>query len=156
PRHAKSSIIAVLFYLWGAIKKPHLRWLCASYALSLATRDNVKCRRVILSPQFQERYGYRFKLTRDQNAKIKFENNKFGCRQAVSVGSSVTGEGFDIGVIDDPHSIDEKRSDVTRESALEWFRDTWCTRLNDPLTSAMIVVGQRVHAEDLCGYILSG
>lgn len=156
PRFAKSSIISVLFRLWVWIKKPSIRFLCASYALSLAIRDNLKCRRVIQSQWFQDRYGHLFKLSKSQNAKIKFENDKLGASQAVSVGSSVTGEGFDIGIIDDPHSIDEKRSDVTREAALEWFRDTWCTRLNDPLTSAMIVVGQRVHAEDLSGYILSG
>lgn len=156
PRHAKSTIISVLFRVWSWIKHPQLKWLCASYALSLATRDNVKCRRLILSLKFQERYGHIFKLTKDQNAKIKFENDKSGSSQAVSVGSSSTGEGFDVGLIDDPHSIDETRSDVTREGTLEWFRDTWCTRLNDQRTSAMIVVGQRVHEQDLSGFILSG
>jgi predicted phage terminase large subunit-like protein len=156
PRFMKSSIISVLFRVWCWIRYPWLRFLCASYALSLAVRDNQKCRRLIQSKWFQDLYGHIFKLSKSQNAKIKFENDKLGSSQAVSVGSSATGEGFDIGIIDDPHSIDEKRSDVTREGTLEWFKDTWCTRLNDPLTSAMIVVGQRVHAEDLSGYILSG
>lgn len=156
PRHAKSTIISVLFRVWVWIRKPQTKWLCASYALSLATRDNVKCRRLILSPKFQEHYGHVFKLTKDQNAKIKFENDKSGSSQAVSVGSSATGEGGDILLIDDPHGIDEKRSDVTREGTLDWFKDTWCTRLNDQKTSIMIVVGQRVHDQDLSGYILSG
>lgn len=156
PRHAKSSIISVLWRVWTWIKKPATRFLCASYALSLSIRDNVKCRRLILSQKFQERYGHIFHLTRDQNAKIKFENDKRGYSQAVSVGSSATGEGGDILLIDDPHSIDEKRSDVTREAALDWFKDTWCTRLNDQNTGAMVVVGQRVHGQDLSGYILSG
>lgn len=156
PRFAKSSIISVLFRTWCWIKKPGIRFLCASYALSLAIRDNLKCRRLIQSNWFQQTFGHKFSLSKTQNAKIKFENDRAGCSQAVSVGASTTGEGFDIGIIDDPHAIDEKRSDVTREGTLEWFRDTWCTRLNDPLTSAMIVVGQRVHAEDLSGYILSG
>lgn len=156
PRHAKSSIISVLWRVWTWIKKPATRFLCASYALSLSIRDNVKCRRLILSQKFQERYGHIFHLTRDQNAKIKFENDKRGYSQAVSVGSSATGEGGDILLLDDPHSIDEKRSDVTREAALDWFKDTWCTRLNDQNTGAMVVVGQRVHGQDLSGYILSG
>jgi len=156
PRHAKSSIIGVMFRAWAWVKKSSIRFLCASYALSLATRDNVKVRRLLLSPKFQQHYGHLFTLTRDQNAKIKFENNQRGSSQAVSFGASTTGEGFDIGIIDDPHSIDETRSDVTREGTLEWFKDTWCTRPNDPKTSAMIVVGQRVHEQDLSGYILSG
>jgi predicted phage terminase large subunit-like protein len=156
PRHAKSSIISVLWRVWTWIKKPATRFLCASYALSLSIRDNVKCRRLILSNKFQEHYGHIFQMTRDQNAKIKFENDKRGYSQAVSVGSSATGEGGDILLIDDPHSIDEKRSDVTREASLDWFKDTWCTRLNDQRTGAMVVVGQRVHGQDLSGYILSG
>jgi predicted phage terminase large subunit-like protein len=156
PRHAKSSIIAVLAFVWSWIKNPSLRWLCSSYALSLATRDNVKCRRLIQSQWFQERYGHLLTLRKDQNAKIKFENDKNGYRQAVSVGSSATGEGGDILLIDDPHSIDEKRSDATREGTLEWFRDNWYTRRNDPQTTRMIVVGQRVHEQDLSGFILEG
>lgn len=156
PRHAKSSIISVLWRVWTWIKKPGTRFLCASYALSLSIRDNVKCRRLILSNKFQEHYGHIFHLTKDQNAKIKFENDQRGYSQAVSVGSSSTGEGGDILLIDDPHSIDDKRYDKARETALEWFKDTWCSRLNDQRTGAMVVVGQRVHYQDLSGYILSG
>lgn len=156
PRHAKSSVISVLWRVWSWIKKPWLRWLCASYALSLSIRDNVKCRRLILSQKFQEKFGHIFTLKRDQNAKVKFENDQLGSIEAVSVGSSVTGSGGDILLIDDCHSIDEKRSDVGRESAIEWFRDNWYTRRNDPQTTAMVVVGQRIHSADVSGFVLSG
>ena len=156
PRFAKSSIISVLFRVWCWLKQPGLRFLCASYALSLAIRDNLKCRRLILSPWFQEHYRARFRLSRSQKAKIKFENDQRGVSQAVSVGSSVTGEGFDIGIIDDAHAINDKKSRVSREGTIEWFADTWCTRMNDPATSKMVVVGQRVHVDDLSGFILSG
>jgi len=154
PRHAKSTIISVFWPVWTWIHNPALRWLCASYALNLATRDNVKCRRLIQSPLFQERFGYVFHLTKDQNAKMKFETTQLGYRMAVSVGSSATGEGGDILLLDDPHSIDEKESDVKREAALDWFDNTWSTRLNDQQTGAMVVVGQRIHAEDISGHIL--
>ena len=156
PRHAKSTIISVLWPVWTWVQDPSHRWLCASYALSLAVRDNVKCRRLIQSNWFQQTYGHIFSLAKDQNAKIKFENSAKGYRQAVSVGSSATGEGGDTLLIDDCHSIDEKESDVVRQSALSWFQDTWYTRLNDQQTSAMVVVGQRIHDEDLSGYILKG
>jgi predicted phage terminase large subunit-like protein len=154
PRHAKSTIISVFWPIWSWIKNPSLRWLCASYALNLATRDNVKCRRLILSPKFQERYGHIFQLTKDQNAKMKFETTVLGYRMAVSVGSSATGEGGDILLLDDPHSIEEKESDATREAALDWFNNTWSSRLNDQQTGAMVVVGQRIHSQDVSGHIL--
>lgn len=156
PRHAKSTIISVLWRVWSWIKRPWLRWLCASYSLSLSIRDNVKCRRLILSQKFQDKFGHILKLKRDQNAKMKFENDRLGSSEAVSVGSSVTGSGGDLLLIDDAHSIDEKRSDVGREAAIEWFRDTWYTRRNDPVNTAMVVVGQRVHHDDVSGFILSG
>jgi len=156
PRHAKSSIISVLWRVWSWIKKPWIRWLCASYSLSLSIRDNVKCRRLILSQEFQKKFGHIFTLKRDQNAKVKFENDKSGSSQAVSTGASTTGEGFDIGIIDDAHSIDEKKSAITREGTIEWFKDTWYTRRNDPQKSAMVVVGQRIDAGDVSGFILSG
>lgn len=154
PRHAKSTIISVLWPAWAWIRKPSLRWLCASYALNLATRDNVKCRRLIQSPLYQERYGHILHLAKDQNAKMKFETTFLGYRMAVSVGSSATGEGGDILLLDDPHAIDEKESDVKREAALDWFNNTWATRLNDQQTGAMVVVGQRIHHQDVSGHIL--
>lgn len=154
PRHCKSSLIRVLWPVWCWLQNPSHRFLCASYALSLSIRDNRKCRILIQSDWFQSLFGDLVTLAADQNVKIKFETTKRGYIQAVSVGSSATGEGGDTLLIDDPHSIDDKRSDIKRETVLDWFRDTWSTRLNDRATGAMVVVGQRVHAQDLSGFIL--
>ena len=157
PRHGKSSFISTLIHPWSWMHNPSLRWLCASYALNLATRDNLKCRRIIKSRWFQARYGHLFVLTKDQDAKMKFENDKSGYRQAVSVGAAgTTGEGGDILVIDDPHPIEQKRSDMKREAVLDWFLNTWSSRLNDEASGAMIVVGQRIHTQDVSGLIIEG
>ncbi len=157
PRHGKSSYISTLIHPWSWLQNPSLRWLCASYALNLATRDNLKCRRIIKSRWFQARYGHLFVLTKDQDAKMKFENDHSGYRQAVSVGAAgTTGEGGDILVIDDPHPIEQKRSDMKRETVLDWFLNTWMSRLNDEATGAMIVVGQRIHTQDVSGLIIEG
>lgn len=156
PRHCKSSLINVLWPVWMWLQHPSLRFLCGSYAMNLATRDNLKHRRIVKSHWFQQRYGHLFSLVRDQDAKTKFETNEGGYRMAVSVGSSATGEGGDILILDDPHNIDEKESDAKREAALDWFDNTWSTRLNDQQTGAMIVVGQRIHQQDVSGHILDG
>src|SRR6266702_895967 len=111
PRHCKSSLINVLWPVWRWLQSPALRFLCGSYALNLATRDNLKHRRIIKSPWFQLRYGHLFKLVKDQDAKTKFETDKGGYRMAVSVGSSATGEGGDVLILDDPHNIDENKND---------------------------------------------
>lgn len=154
PRHGKSTLISVLWPVWSWLSDPSIRWLCGSYAMNLATRDNLKCRRVIKSLWFQQRYGHIFTLTKDQDAKIKFENDHTGYRQAVSVGSSATGEGGDILLGDDFHNIDEKESNAKREAAIDWFKNTWSTRLNDQQKGAMVVVGHRIHDQDVSGHIL--
>src|SRR6266567_4806297 len=110
PRHGKSSLISALWSAWLLLNTPAIRLLCASYAMNLATRDNLKTRRVIKSSWFQSRYNQRVRIVRDQDAKIKFETDQLGYRMAVSVGSSATGEGGDILILDDPHNIDEKES----------------------------------------------
>ncbi len=166
PRHGKSSYISTLIHPWSWLHHPSLRWLCASYALNLATRDNLKCRRILKSNWWHDRYGdswwqdhhgARFELTKDQDAKMKFESSFSGYRQAVSVGAAgTTGEGGDILVIDDPHPIEQKRSDMKREAVLDWFLNTWMSRLNDEATGAMIVVGMRVHTQDVSGLIIDG
>ncbi len=157
PRHGKSSFISTLIHPWSWLQNPSVRWLCASFAMNLAIRDNLKCRRIIRSPWWQDRWPNQFKLMNDQDAKTKFENDKTGYRLVVSVGSAgTTGEGGDILLIDDPHPIEQKRSDLKRETVLDWFLNTWSSRLNDEATGRMIVVGQRVHDQDVSGLILSG
>ena len=90
PRHMKSIQVAVMWPVWTWIAHPEFRWLFASYAGSLSVRDSLKCRRLIQSSWFQERWGSSFSLTGDQNAKTFFENDKYGYRFATSVGAATT------------------------------------------------------------------
>jgi hypothetical protein len=53
----------VFWPVWTWLRKPEARWLFSSYALQLSIRDSLKCRRLIESPWFQERWGDRFALT---------------------------------------------------------------------------------------------
>lgn len=154
PRHAKSLIVGVFWPMWTWIDQPEKRWLCASYALSLAIRDNRKCKILIESDWFQSRYGDCFYLSKDQKAKSRFENNRRGYRLAVSVGSAATGEGGDILICDDPHNVQDTYSDVKREEALTWWDTTMSSRLNDQKTGAKVLVMQRIRERDLSGHVL--
>lgn len=169
PRHSKSTICSVLWPIWGWLQKPEDRYLCASYSLNLAIRDNLKKRNLIDSPWFQQRYGRDFtvytdmmqltrkrdfSLSNNQNAKRFFVNDKLGYQLACSVGSTTTGEGGSILSIDDAHSANEAHSEVERESALTWFREVWSNRMNDASKDVMLTVGQRIHENDVSGLIL--
>jgi predicted phage terminase large subunit-like protein len=154
PRHSKSTIVSVMWPMWEWLTEPSHKYLCASYSGNLSIRDNLKARRLVQSPWYQERWGHMFKLAGDQNAKQRFENDKTGYRLATSVGGTATGEGGSRLILDDPHSAQEAQSDVIRESALEWFDVVWSTRLNDPKKDAMVTIMQRLHEKDISGHIL--
>ena len=154
PRHSKSTIVSVMWPMWEWITAPEEKFLAASYSGTLSTRDNLKSRRLIQSPWYQERWGHLFKLSGDQNAKQRFENDKTGYRIATSVGGTATGEGGSRLIIDDPHGAQAAQSDVMRESDIEWFDTVWSTRLNDPKLDAMVTVMQRLHEKDVSGHIL--
>lgn len=154
PRHSKSTIVSVMWPMWEWIAEPTHRYLCASYSGNLSLRDNLKARRLVQSPWYQERWGHMFTLSGDQNAKQRFENDRTGYRLATSVGGTATGEGGTRLILDDPHSAQEAQSDTIRDSALEWFDVVWSTRLNDPKRDAMVTIMQRLHERDISGHIL--
>jgi hypothetical protein len=140
--------------MWEWIERPEQKFLCASYSGNLSIRDNLKARRLIQSPWYQERWAHRFKLTGDQNQKQRFENDATGYRLATSVGGTATGEGGSRLLLDDPHGAQDAQSDVMRESTLDWFDQVWSTRLNNPKADAMVTVMQRLHEKDISGHIL--
>lgn len=55
---------------------------------------------------------------------------------------------------DDLHNVKEAESQTVRNSVLQYFQEVLPTRLTDPKTSAIVVIMQRVHEEDVSGYIL--
>lgn len=154
PRHMKSLLVSVMWPMWEWTTKPHTRWMFSSYALSLAIRDSLKCRRLIESDWYQRNWGHVFTMAKDQNLKSRFENDKRGYRLAVSVGSAATGEGGDRIVCDDPHNVIDAESEVIRQGTLDWWDMTMSSRLNNPATGAKVIVMQRVHADDLSGHVL--
>ena len=154
PRSMKSVSVAVMWPAWDWIDNPQRRLLFSSYAHTLSIRDSARCRRVIQSPWYQARWGDRFRITSDQNTKIRFDNDKTGYRLATSVGGALTGEGGDFVVVDDPLNSSDADSPTKRESMLTWWAESMSTRLNDPANGAFAIIQQRLHERDLIGDVI--
>jgi predicted phage terminase large subunit-like protein len=154
PGTMKSLLVGVFWpaWEWGPQRMPHLRYLCASHSQNLAIRDNVRMRRLVVSEWYQACWPH-VSLAKDQNAKLKFENTSMGFREAVAAGT-ITGSRGDRVIIDDPHSVESAASEQQRQSTLDWFLEAVPTRLNSPKNSAIIVIMQRLHEEDVSGTIL--
>jgi predicted phage terminase large subunit-like protein len=155
PGTMKSLLIGVFWpaWEWGPRAMPHMRYVCAAHSQDLAIRDGLRMRRLVTSDWYQAHWGDRVQLTGDQNQKTKFENTSTGFRQATAAGS-ITGARGDRVIIDDPHSVDGANSDQQRNSTLTWFLEAVPTRVNNPDRSAIVVVMQRLHEEDVSGVIL--
>jgi predicted phage terminase large subunit-like protein len=77
-----------------------------------------------------------------------------GFRKTTSVNATLTGLGGDIFIIDDPLKPVHAQSDAQRNGVNNWFSNTLSSRLDDKRTGIIIVVMQRVHLNDLTGYLL--
>jgi predicted phage terminase large subunit-like protein len=110
----------------------------------------MKCRRLILSDWYQALWPV--KLTTDQNAKTKFENDKTGFREAMAF-TSMTGARGDRVILDDPLSADDANSEAALRAAELTFTEALPTRVNND-RSAIVVIMQRLHERDTSGIIL--
>lgn len=162
PRSAKTTVTSICWPAWiwarnqkGFLSGPSVRCLSASYNISLSLQNANKTRRLILSPWFQNHWGHRFKLQDDQNTKSQFDTTEGGSRIATSVGGSLIGIGGDVIVCDDLHNTQEAESEADREAVLNFWKEISSTRLNDPKQSAIVVIMQRLHEEDVSGVIAS-
>lgn len=159
PRFMKSSMVNIMWpaWTWGeeeGVRGASEQFLFSSYIIDLTLRDSEKCRKLINSGPYQSRYRDIFQLSRNQNAKGYYTNTRTGYRMCTSVGGGGTGQGGDILCIDDPLKIEEATSDSVVKAANDWYDQTFSQRKNDPLTTAILLIMQRLVPNDLAGYIM--
>ena len=163
PRHSKTLITSVAFPAWVWARcpdrdipliGPQVKFMCLSYGDDLAMDNATLARRLVSSEWYQQRWGDRVKIARDQDAKNKFDTTAGGTRISASFGAGVLGRGADIKIIDDPHKVDEAESELTRERVIRTYDGTLKSRVTDPRISAEITIMQRLHEADLSGHIL--
>lgn len=138
---------------WGPMGLAHLRYISFAYSNGLTLRDNLKFKKLVTSEKYRELWGDRFELEKEGEEKIT--NNKTGSKFASSVKGVGTGERGDRVIIDDPHNVHQSESDVVRTDTLRWFRETLTDRVNNWEESAIVIIMQRVHQQDISGLITS-
>jgi hypothetical protein len=152
PGTLKSLLIEVIWPAWVWARDPSKRFLTASYGQTLTIRDNLRVRDIIVSPWFQARFPV--KLNEEQNTKIRYNTDKGGWRIATSVGGAGIGEHPDFINIDDAATAQQAESEAERKVVQDWFDRTISPRGITRKNLVVIVVGQRLHMEDLPGYLL--
>jgi predicted phage terminase large subunit-like protein len=150
PGMSKSTLLCVLWPAWEWIERPWLRYLGTAHNVDLAIRDNMKCRRLVQSDWYQERWPMKFMS--DNDAKLSFENDQTGWRKAMAF-TSLTGSRGDRVLIDDPLSVMNGNSAADLASAEFTFREAVPTRVNND-ASAIVVIMQRLNEGDTSGIII--
>lgn len=153
PRSLKSVCVSVAWPAWLLGNNPAIRIIAASYSSTLSVKHSLDTRLVVTSGWFREIFPNTI-ITEDQNEKSKFVTTKRGFRFATSIGGTATGEGADILIVDDPHNPLQAASEVQRNHAINWFDQTFSTRLNNKKNGAIVLVMQRLHVDDLTGHLL--
>ena len=151
PGSMKSLLVSVFWpaWEWGPAGKPSYRYISTSFNDGPVNRDTRKTRDLILSEWYQTLWPD-VELTR--RGETSFANTSTGSREGVAFGS-LTSQRGDRLIIDDPHSTETAESDVERLNTTRRFREGAVNRLNDQARSAIVVIMQRLHQQDLSGVI---
>lgn len=158
PGSSKSTIVAVLWqaWEWGPCGKRHLRYVSTSFEEENVKRDTRKTRDLVQSGWYRALWPEVLcdngKLVRA--GETSFANKDTGSREGVPF-VSITGKRGDRVVIDDPHSLKGVESETERNNTIRRFMEGGLNRTNDAMTSALVVVMQRLHENDLTGALLA-
>lgn len=153
PPGTMKSLMSSVFWPaweWGPADLPHLRYFTTSYSETYALRDSRKMRDLVSSDWYQEHWGDTVRLNRD--GERSFSNTATGSRDAQPFVSLTSGRGDRV-IVDDPHSTETAESDAERSRSLRVMRESVTSRLNDAATSAILVIMQRLHQQDISGLI---
>jgi len=161
PGSGKSTLLA-MWVAWTMSEFPDSQYLYVSYGHELAAKHTEFIRRVINCPKYALLFG--ITIRHDMKAKDHFVTNQGGSVKAFGSSGPITGQDGGLPncdrftgaiVLDDLHKPDEVHSDTIRAGVIQNYRETILQRPRAP-NVPMIFIGQRLHEDDICTFMLSG
>ena len=152
PRHGKSMTVTQTFPSWFIGKNPYRRAIEVSYGDELARKFGRENRRKI------EEFGrglFDLTVSRENSSGTNWGLTGFpGGMISAGVGGSITGEGADLLVIDDPiKNRQEAESTTYRERLWSEWQDTLMSRLHPG--GRVVIIMTRWHEDDLVGRLIA-
>ena len=172
PRYSKTELAVKNFISHCLANNPSAKFIHLSYSDDLALDNSEEIKDIIISDEYQQLYP-EVQLKKDAKSKKKWYTTAGGGVFATSLSGQLTGFGagkvddedldeFFIKdkttfggaiIIDDPIKPDEAWSDIIRERVNNKFDSTIRNRVNSRNTPIIIIM-QRLHEQDLCGYLI--
>jgi len=173
PRYGKTELAVKNFIAHGLAVNPAAKFIHLSYSDDLALDNSEEVRDIVTSQEYQQLFPL-VKIKPKSEAKKKWYTTAGGGVYATSAAGQVTGFGagtveeevdFDFLdneknthefggalIIDDPIKPDDADSDTIRNRINNRWDSTIKNRVNSRNTPIIIIM-QRLHEDDLCGYI---
>lgn len=152
PRHGKSMTVTESFPSWFIGRNPERRVIEVSYGADLARKFGLNNRRKI--DEFGEDiFGIR--ISRENASVTNWGIDGYsGGMISSGIGGSITGQGADLLIIDDPiKNRKEAESQTYRDNIWAEWQDTLSTRLHP--NGRVVVIMTRWHEDDLVGRLLA-
>lgn len=171
PRYGKTELAVKNFIALGLAINPSSKFIHLSYSQSLALDNSEECRDFIQEQEYKDLFPF-VKMDKSSTAKNKWYTSEGGGIYATATGGQITG--FGAGeveeeldeflpeeqnnrfagaiIIDDALKPDDAESETLREKVNNRFETTIRSRTNSRNTP-IIVIGQRLHENDLIGYL---
>jgi predicted phage terminase large subunit-like protein len=150
PRNLKSLCASVALPAWFLGRCPWERVVAVSYSDQLARTHANDFRKLVNDPIYQATFPA-MRLERDTDREIM--TTQRGKRFATSIDGTLTGLGGNLIIIDDPLKSSDAMSEAVRARVIEWYRSTLLSRADDKKEARIVLVMQRVHQDDLAGYL---
>ena len=150
PRTGKSQLIKYFISWCYAINK-NSNFIYTSYSDILITGFSSEVKDIIESELYNKLF--RLELKKDTQSKGLWKINNGGQLRASPMGGSITGFGADYILIDDPLKANSYKSSIERNNCIDYYINTLKTRLDNQTKGSIILIMQRLHREDLIGWL---
>jgi predicted phage terminase large subunit-like protein len=152
PRTLKSLMASVAFAVYALGRDPTTRIIGISHNSDLQIKFSNDCRALISNPHIQRLFR---ELELAKNTETEFHTTQGGYRYAKSAESGVTGFGGGILILDDFQTPTDVFSEARRTSTNSLYYRTIASRIDNQHSGGIVVVGQRLHIDDLAARLLS-
>ena len=128
--------------------------LIVTYSEQLALHIAYLVRKILQSTWYMKYFPTR--LADDRTRVADFATTAGGGVYAVSAQGSITGRGATVIIFDDPLNIDDAGNLDQIQKVNERFDTVIMSRLDNPKTGRVVIIGHRIHPNDLSAHVLEG
>lgn len=161
PQHGKSFQV-LEFISWLVGHDPDLRCIYASFSERLGVRANLRLQRIFDGEKYKRLFsGTKINSSNVvtisgqhlRNREILEFVDRDGYFRNTTVRGAITGEGLDLGIIDDPiKGREEANSETIRDKTWDWLMDDFFTRFSEH--AGLLVILTRWHIDDPIGRLI--